>query len=373
MKKKILSLALALVLCVALAVPALAAGTPKTVEDEAHGVRITMNEVLWEETGHYEVDGVSRELTIHVVADNSAVEVEALTGRKYASDEEFEAAIFAVDDDQMDTAKSTFAHGDAVWYYWDEERHSFSSGGNDIGFALDQKWTYRATPFDPNGENAFMGMEMVGSYSTLWMCESDFARLADGDELQASGWAQEALWNAYDAGLFPRHMDPTKDDCIRGMTREEFANVTVNLYAAFQDQETFVLGQEIKKATPFTDLVEPGQNDGAGYNGASWGWYEYKDAVGWAYNLGFVNGTSDTTFSPKDTLTREQAAVMLSRVYTALHGDIPEIGATSFADDAAIGHWAKSGVAFMADKGIVNGVGNNSFAPGRPSPSRRPW
>lgn len=361
MKKKVLSLALALALCLGLAVPAMAAGTPKTVMDEAHGVSITMNEFLREETGRYDFGGASRELTIQVVADGSAVEVEALPGYKYASEEEFETALFDADDSTVDAVRNSFAHGDGVWYFWNEENHGFSEGGNDVGFALDEKWTYRATPFDPEGEYAFMGMELAGCYSVLWLCESDFARLTTGGELKAADWAQETLWKAYDAELFPRHLDPMEDDCTRGMTREEFANVTVNLYAAFLGEDTFSLGWGMEKDTPFTDLVEPGQ--GGGGNGTSWGWYEYDEAVGWAYNLGFVNGTGDTTFSPKGTLTREQAAVMLSRVYAKLYGDIPAVTTTSFADDAAIGSWAKSGVAFMADKGIVNGVGNSNFAP----------
>ena len=34
-----------------------------------------------------------------------------------------------------------------------------------------------------------------------------------------------------------------------------------------------------------------------------------------------------------------------------------------FADDADISDWAKDSVYFMAANGIINGVGNNKFAP----------
>ena len=53
---------------------------------------------------------------------------------------------------------------------------------------------------------------------------------------------------------------------------------------------------------------------------------------------------------------------MLSRVYTKLGGEIPAAGATTFADDSAIGGWARDAVAFMSGKGIVSGSGG-SFDP----------
>ena len=95
MKKRLLAVFLALALCVGLTVPAFAAGTKKVVEDQAHGVKITMNGFLRVETRRYNcgvwynefeerLSGTTPEFTIYVVADNSTVTVEALPGRKYA-------------------------------------------------------------------------------------------------------------------------------------------------------------------------------------------------------------------------------------------------------------------------------------------------
>ena len=53
MKKRLLAVFLALALCVGLTVPAFAAGTKKVVEDQAHGVKITMNGFLRVETRRY--------------------------------------------------------------------------------------------------------------------------------------------------------------------------------------------------------------------------------------------------------------------------------------------------------------------------------
>ena len=49
------------------------------------------------------------------------------------------------------------------------------------------------------------------------------------------------------------------------------------------------------KASPFTDLTE------------SW----YVDAINWAFEKGVVNGTSPTTFSPNDAITRQDMATIL--------------------------------------------------------------
>ena len=81
-----------------------------------------------------------------------------------------------------------------------------------------------------------------------------------------------------------------------------------------------------------------------------------------AYSMGFTAGTSDSTFGPGELLTREQAAVMLTAVYRALGGSVPD-GTPSFSDGGEISSWAQSSVAFMAQSGIVAGYGDGSFGP----------
>ena len=82
-----------------------------------------------------------------------------------------------------------------------------------------------------------------------------------------------------------------------------------------------------------------------------------------AASLGFVSGTGEGKFEPDALVNREQAAVMLSSVYAKLGGEIPAVESTSFADDGDISGWARSAVAFMNGKGIVTGIGDNSFGP----------
>jgi len=93
-----------------------------------------------------------------------------------------------------------------------------------------------------------------------------------------------------------------------------------------------------------------------------------------AYNAGITTGVSETEFAPNALLTREQAATMLTRVFKK--ATIPGWSVASdkdhplkytvppmFSDDANISDWAKESVYFMAANGIINGMGDNKFAP----------
>lgn len=330
MKKKILSLALALSVCLSLAAPSFAAGTGETVTDEEHGVSITMDGFLRREIHRYRYDGGYHVFTICVVEDGSAVTVKAMDGRRYGPTE--------ADYDRF--WEITFEGGDVDYAYsgmsrcytWDSEYHRF---GNvpDTPRPLKEPEVYTMSP-------SVDELELCAKYSVYFLCESDFAKLVPFEgRPNADDWARETLENAYDARLLPYSVDPYVDDCTEDMTRAEFANMAVNLYMA--------MGGNMENAgefSPFTDV-------------------ERDYYVGCAYNLGLMNGMSETTFSPNTILTREQAAVVLARVYSKIYGDIPTVTATGFADDSAVSSWAKSGVAFMADKGIVKGVGDNQFAP----------
>lgn len=75
-----------------------------------------------------------------------------------------------------------------------------------------------------------------------------------------------------------------------------------------------------------------------------------------------VNGVSETEFGVSQPITREQMATMVYRVIT--HLELPmNMALHIFDDDAEISDWAKAAVGSMGANGIINGVGNNMFAP----------
>ena len=85
---------------------------------------------------------------------------------------------------------------------------------------------------------------------------------------------------------------------------------------------------------------------------ASW----QQDAVSWMYANGITTGTSASTYSPDDILTRGQLAALLHR----LAGE-PDAGSHPFVDVAA--PWQQVPVAWMAEEGITNGTSPTTFSP----------
>ncbi len=75
-----------------------------------------------------------------------------------------------------------------------------------------------------------------------------------------------------------------------------------------------------------------------------------------------VNGVSETEFGVGQPITREQMATMVYRVIN--HLELPmNMALKLFDDNAYISDWAKTAVGSMGANGIINGVGNNLFAP----------
>lgn len=110
------------------------------------------------------------------------------------------------------------------------------------------------------------------------------------DNQNTSAWYYSAVETAFVHGAVTDQTDAFRpNDAI---TREEIA---VMLMRAMGYGTIAGLAQELEQ--PFTDV-----RTNVGY-------------IAMAYDLGVVSGTSDTTFSPDKTATREQAAVMLMRVY----------------------------------------------------------
>ncbi|MBD5160854.1 MAG: S-layer homology domain-containing protein [Oscillibacter sp.] len=153
-------------------------------------------------------------------------------------------------------------------------------------------------------------------------------------------WALESVDRA--VGLTPPYL--AYKDLRTNITRSDFAAVAVELYEVMSGESA-----PKQEENPFSDV----ESYGSGY------------MILQAYALGIVNCTNaeGTLFNPDGLVTREQAAVMLSRVYEKLGGTIPSTSATTFSDDGKVSGYAKSAVAFMADKGIVGGVGDNQFNP----------
>ena len=149
---------------------------------------------------------------------------------------------------------------------------------------------------------------------------------------QPSSWAADAVQQGGELGIVP---DSLQSKYGQATTRAEFCALATGLY------ET-VTGSEITDRASFTDTTDENVEKMAA--------------------LGVVNGTGGGKFEPTAQLTREEAATMLSRLADALDKPLTE-QAPTFADNASISSWAVDAVGQMQATGVMNGVGENTFAP----------
>ena len=107
---------------------------------------------------------------------------------------------------------------------------------------------------------------------------------------------------------------------------------------------TFVQVEEPAPTEPFIDVAE-----------GDW----FYDAVVYAYQNELMDGVGGNRFAPNSETTRAQLVTILYRLegQPAVSGDLP------FADVEA-GTWYTNAVGWAAQNGIVNGVGDDTFAPG---------
>jgi len=118
------------------------------------------------------------------------------------------------------------------------------------------------------------------------------------------------------------------------MTRAEFATMLNNL-----------MGYTVKAENVYSDL-----DDG------EW----YTDAILKLTAAGVLQGANGQAM-PDMPITREMASVMLCR---AFHLEPSADAALTFEDSHEVSSWAKGAVSALAERGMIQGVGNNTFAPG---------
>lgn len=138
-------------------------------------------------------------------------------------------------------------------------------------------------------------------------------------------------------------------DIMQGISDTQFAPYTSTNRAMFATVLYRMAGSPDVKGmtkTPFTDI---------GASNLSWAY----DAIVWAYNTGVVKGTSATTFSPEQAISRQDLVTMLYR-----YSSSPSVsGSLLFKDASAVGAYARNAVIWASTLGIVQGYGDGKFGP----------
>ena len=138
-------------------------------------------------------------------------------------------------------------------------------------------------------------------------------------------WIEKDVLTGYEDGSFKPNA---------AITRSQFASVVVRLFG-------------------LTDTVEAQAFKDVPVN--KW----YAEDVAKITSAGIMKGYEDGSFKPDSPITREEAAVILTRAYqlTAKESNL------TFKDAASIANWAKADVTTLAAYGYVSGNQHNAFTP----------
>ena len=156
-------------------------------------------------------------------------------------------------------------------------------------------------------------------------------------------WAENAI-NDMGSRLIVSGVGNGLFDPDSEITRAEFAAIIVR-----------ALGLEAGTGeTVFTDVAQ-----------SKW----YAGYVGTASSYGIITGYDGATFGPDDTITREQAMVMIARAMaiTGLGNGLSDVGidtlSDGYADANIVSEYAKASIASCINTGVITGVPGNRIAP----------
>ena len=148
-------------------------------------------------------------------------------------------------------------------------------------------------------------------------------------------WGKDAIINLYNKGIVKGNNGYFRPDST--ITRAEFVQMVVM---------AFEFGMQGNGA----DFADVSDND----------WF--ANAVQIAYANGVVNGTSATTFSPLNNITRQDMMTILYNAAKARGINLTN-GSTGFTDGAYISAYAQNAVAAMVGSRVVSGYTDGSVKP----------
>lgn len=159
-------------------------------------------------------------------------------------------------------------------------------------------------------------------------------------DVPASHWAYASIERAAQLG-YVNGVGGGKFEPNRQLTRAEF----VTMLYRMADKPA------ANTAAGFTDVP---QN--------AW----YRDALNWAAEKGYVNGTGANTFSPDGKITRQEVVTILFRYSGSQSGAETMFTAaydSQFTDSGAIAPWAKTAMYWAIYNGVVNGTSPTTVSP----------
>lgn len=155
-------------------------------------------------------------------------------------------------------------------------------------------------------------------------------------DIDSVEWARESIENLCKRGIIAMNEEKTFSP-NRNITREEFVKMIVMAMGI---------------------LDNSAQSDFADIKADEWSYPYVSSAV----KYGIVTGKQDGSFGLGEEITRQDMAAILARTMQKA-GFAFDGYDELFADHADIADYARDGVYAMRQYGIINGVGDNQFAP----------
>lgn len=191
-------------------------------------------------------------------------------------------------------------------------------------------------------QNLFMIKICLGLLLTVTLLSN--LVFAEGDGL--SEWARPIVEKSIEKGRVPVDLRPFD----RAITRREFCYILSN----------FTLDRIGTSHENLLKVLKVKLED-----------FKFQDTddfqVSFCAAIGLVKGVSPTHFNPDKTLTRQEAATIICRLYALLNNQLPGIEekaeAHPFLDRDKIADWALKPVDFMTESGVIKGYSNGNFGP----------
>ena len=157
-------------------------------------------------------------------------------------------------------------------------------------------------------------------------------------DVSANDWFADAVNFAVRRGLF-KGVSETEFAPNAEMTRAMLVTVLHRLDGT----------PDVSAATAFADVPVD-----------SW----YTEAVAWARSIGVVEGYSETTFGPNDSITREQMATILYRYARYKGYDVSKrADLSAYADAASVSSWALEAMSWANATGLIRGRTETTLNP----------
>ena len=158
-------------------------------------------------------------------------------------------------------------------------------------------------------------------------------------------WGKADVLRAAELGLFNGYADGRfgPDDNI---TRAQFVTVLWRMAGS----------PATDGKTPFADIA--GQSA------------EFRSAIAWGYQKGYVNGVSDTAFNPTGNLTREAAMKILFLYSGGVSGMemlFTSVYDSQYSDSGKISAWAKAPMYWGIYNCLISGTSETTLSPGTPA------